>query len=280
MTDEVGHASPASADTAAPAEAAPATAADNPFSSFSPEIQEWATSKGFKDVGAALHSGWSASKMVGVDKNDLIRVPRDGDTEGFNALYDKLGRPASPEEYEFAAPEGAEVDSGFRSAMASAMHEAGLTKAQAAKVAEAYAQHAMQDGEQTEEQYNLSVQAAEQELKQVWGRGYQRQESLAQAAVQEYQIPAEAIDAIESSIGYAQTMMLMARLGQSLGEDSFVASESPSGGMSNFSTPGQAKAAFQNWAAQNQEALFDKSHPRHKQALAEKSNFFKMMHGG
>lgn len=256
--------------------------ADSPFASFKPEIQEWAAAKGFKDVAAALHSGWSAAKMVGVDKDELFRLPKVGDTEGFMAIANKLGRPESADGYEFSAPEGMEVDPEFSGTMAKAFHEAGLTKAQATKIMESYNAMAGTEAAQTSVEYEASVQLQEQDLKRVWGNGYHRQESLAKAVVREMDIPAEAIDAVESSIGYGKTMMLFAKLGALLGEDTFVdADERSSSGLSHFSTPDQARKAYQQWVGQPEitAALFDKSHPGHRAALEQKSAFFKVMAG-
>lgn len=41
----------------------------------------------------------SAAKMVGLDKNALLPIPRDDSKEAWDAVYNKLGRPETPDAY-------------------------------------------------------------------------------------------------------------------------------------------------------------------------------------
>ncbi len=41
----------------------------------------------------------SAAKMVGLDKNSLLPIPRDDSKEAWDAVYNKLGRPETPDAY-------------------------------------------------------------------------------------------------------------------------------------------------------------------------------------
>ena len=83
-----------------------------------------------------LESYRHLEKLIGRDK---IALPKEGDAEAWNAVYDRLGRPENAEGYEIAVPEGLERDSAFEEQMRGLFHKAGLTKMQVAALAEGLA---------------------------------------------------------------------------------------------------------------------------------------------
>mgnify|MGYP000237443376 CR=1 FL=1 len=124
----------------------------------------------FKDLAdvASLAKGYKhAASLIGVDKADVIRVPREGDIPA--EVWNRLGRPEAPDGYGLKAEA---VPAEVLGTFAQAAHEAGLTKAQAEKVlgfytaslgATAEARQAKQD-----EAYEANVAA----LKREWGATY------------------------------------------------------------------------------------------------------------
>ena len=54
-----------------------------------------------------------------------IKIPDDGDVEGWQKLHTKLGRPEKAEDYELAVPEGMEVDNDYMGMMRNAFFEGG-----------------------------------------------------------------------------------------------------------------------------------------------------------
>lgn len=115
-----------------------------------PEVREWVTAKAYKgpaDVAkAALHAERALSSRIAVPKADA--QPADWD-----AFYAKLGRPETPDAYEFALPEGAEptdIDKAFHAALRPALHKAGITPPQLGILNEVYNQFTGQAKQQFE----------------------------------------------------------------------------------------------------------------------------------
>jgi hypothetical protein len=88
------------------------------------------------------------------------------------------------------------------------------------------------------------------------------------------------IDAIESQIGYANTMKFFANLGVKLGEDNFESGDG-SPRFNGTMTPDEAKAEWAKFSADpsNKAALFDNQHPGHKAAKARQTELFAIMYG-
>jgi hypothetical protein len=55
------------------------------------------------NVGDLAKSYLNAAKMVGLDKNMVLPIPRDDSKEAWDAVYAKLGRPESPDKYNLEA---------------------------------------------------------------------------------------------------------------------------------------------------------------------------------
>jgi hypothetical protein len=67
-----------------------------------------------------------------------VKIPEEGDSEGFGKLYDQLGRPESPDKYEVAKVEGFDLGTDVMAAVKTAAHAEGLNTKQLNGVAAAY----------------------------------------------------------------------------------------------------------------------------------------------
>ncbi len=115
--------------TGTPGGTTPAPGAADWMAAFEPDVREAITAKGYKSV-ADVGRGWlSASKLVGVDPAQVLKLPgKDADAAAWEAVYAKLGRPEKPDGY--SLPEALAKDpvaADFRTAA----HAAGLSTKQA-----------------------------------------------------------------------------------------------------------------------------------------------------
>jgi hypothetical protein len=67
-----------------------------------------------------------------------VKIPEEGDVDGFNELYTKLGRPETEDKYEIEAVEGFDMTGEVMTAVKSAAHMQGLNPKQLNGVAGAY----------------------------------------------------------------------------------------------------------------------------------------------
>ncbi len=217
--------------------------------------------KGWKGPGAVLESYRHLEKLVGRDK---IAIPKAGDGEAWNAVYDRLGRPESAEGYEIAVPEGVQRDEAFEEQMRGLFHSAGLTKAQVAKLSEGW--HGYLGGENARSEQGR-IERAEREdeaLRSEWGGAFDRNMEQARRAARSFG-DAETIDGLEEAVGRAAVFKMFARIGSAMAEDNLEGEASES-----FSQPGSVRSQIVSLKADPafREAWLEHSHPGHQQAVA------------
>lgn len=201
----------------------------------------YVTSKGFKDVNSVITSYQNFEKLQGVPAENVLKLPtKPDDTEGWNAVYNKLGRPAKAEEYQLPIPEKG-GDPEFAKWASETFHEVGVSKSQAQKIVEKWNGQMGKLLQMQQEAAKTKGQAEETALKTEWGGAFQQNVGVAQNAAAVFGLNDQQINAIEQALGFAATMKLFHTLGTRVGEDKFVTG----GGGRNFSsvmTPDQAKA--------------------------------------
>lgn len=182
-----------------------------------PELKGWLDNKGFEDPATAMKAFRNTEKMLGKRR---LAVPKDSDdADGWNAVYDALGRPAKPEEYGIDTPEGGskEMVDGF----AGKAHELGLNTQQARELAGWYNGQTAELQQQMEVEAKNRFEADEQELRKEWGSKYDEKIALGQRAVREFGIEKATLEKLEASIGAAELFRLFGTIGGKLGEASF-----------------------------------------------------------
>jgi hypothetical protein len=245
------------ANGAAPAAAAPW------YANFSdPDLRGWTELKKYESPEAAMKSAREAEKLIGVPKDQLMRIPQPN-AEGvadMSPVYDRLGRPKTPEEYRIPTVEGGEE---FAKTMAPLLHRVGMNQAQVDELATGWnaymkaAVDAQNNAQALEEQADLT------KLRQEWpGQTFTEREELGRRYARQIVAPAlnitndselaEVLGSIEDAIGTAKFLKIMAKAGESLGEGRFVAGRgNPTFGM----TPEAARARMKElrsdreWAA-------------------------------
>lgn len=88
----------------------------------------------FKDVSGLAKSFVNAQKMIGADK---VIIPNEKSSEEeWNAFYQKMGRPESPDKYEIKAPNGQDLNPEIAKGFKEVAHQLGLSPKQVAKLAD------------------------------------------------------------------------------------------------------------------------------------------------
>lgn len=238
MSDDQGSAEAGNPIAAAPAWYAPEGIAPE----VSTSLGELVKAKGWKGPADALLSYQNLEKVFGADKagRTILAPKSDDDADGWSAVYNRLGRPESPDKYELPVPEG--DDGSFAQAVAPVLHELGLTSKQAKGLAEWWNQTSAQRIEAESESFSAKSEAEYKELQKEWGAAAAQNEELAKRAVLKFSkeagIDETTFDAMERAIGTAKLMKLFHSIGSQFAEGSFVSSDTPTGGAM---TPAQAK---------------------------------------
>lgn len=241
---------PVQDDTPAP-DAAPApevTSGSNEpvdfFGEMPEDIRAYAENKGWAGPGDVINSYQNLEKMVG----GRINIPAEDDPDGWNDLYNRLGRPESHDAYELEVPDGSdnEVVDWFRQTA----HSIGMTQAQAERFFGSYNEMLQARDEQISAQAEADMQSQMQELRKEWGSGYDTQLSSAQSAAARLGVDEEMVDKMAQSIGLKATLQHFAKIGEAIGEDQFADGNDSSGHAGKIGlTPAQAQAQINDLLA-------------------------------
>lgn len=214
---------------------------DPTLSAVSTMLADPAAAPAAPDAPATNNGAPSADQPTGVPANELqtqgeqapdapkvdaVTMPgKDATPEEWAAFYEKL-RPENADAYELPVPEG--DDGAFAKEASAWLHESGLSKEQAGKLAGKWNEYVASQQQATAAAEAAAAQAqhvkntAEQgELQQEWGQQFEANMHHAKMAVQQF-LPKEGagdiIGAIESKIGYKATIQFLHNIGTRLGE--------------------------------------------------------------
>lgn len=170
--------------------AAGARGADNTNSAAATDARDWLPEefradpvfKDIRDPGALAKSYKHAAGMVGLDKGQVLRLPAAEDAPEWNDVFARLGRPETPEAYQFPELPGALVE-GVEPAARAEFHKLGLSAKQAAGVMGLYGAQ-VQQAEQARLARAAEVEAAvEADLKREWGDAFEDRVHAANRAI-------------------------------------------------------------------------------------------------
>lgn len=196
-----------------PPAAPPAPATPAPW--FDDTYKDLVADKGWKTPNDAIQSYAALLPLIGRDKLPLPAGP--DDAEGWDRVYDRLGRPATPADYKFQLPEG---DAGeFAAAMAPLFHKARLTQQQLDVLAPAWNEYVAATTRARDDARAAEDRAAIGSLQKEWGAEYDRNVELARRAARAFagQDNDGGLDELERALGTSGMVKLFARIGQGFG---------------------------------------------------------------
>lgn len=167
-------------------------------------------------------------KFHGVPADKIIKIPTDDNQEAWGQVYNKLGRPETPDKYGFdsiKAPEGVELDKEIIGRFDQLFHKSGISKSQRDNILNEYVQfeaaRSQDMAAKLEQEKTIQLDA----LKRDWGSKFDERVELAKRAFRSF-LPEgldkdEVASAFEASVGPAVAAKLFANLADRLGEDKF-----------------------------------------------------------
>lgn len=181
------------------------------------DLKGYLQNKGWKDPSELAVGYRNLEKLVGSEK---VPLPKGADDkEGWNRVYDALGRPKSAEEYKLAA-EGQEPTE-FTKAAASKFHELGINQQQASQLAAWYNEMSQNAVQTQTQQSTQKVEADMQALRGEWGQAWDENINLGQRAAREFGLDQAKLTAIENAMGTGEMLKFMSRIGRGLTEHTF-----------------------------------------------------------
>lgn len=229
----------------------------------------------FKDVPGLAKSYLDTQSYIGKDK---IIIPGDDDAQGWNEVYNKLGRPEKADDYEYSVPDelkGLPVDEDAIKNAREKFYELGLSKKQADGIFELYNKGVITKMQGATDELNKARTISEETLKTKWGAAYEQNLNIAKNAITELGDPNLVQTLNETGLGNdPRVAEMFYNIGMKILEDT---SKGGNGGNSFISTPEQAKNKIAQLHADDKfMAIYNsKTHPEHNAAVQKMSDLFK-----
>lgn len=232
--------------------------------SLSDDLKADKSLENIKDIESLAKSYVHAQKMVGGDK---IPVPNKFATEDdWKAVYEKLGRPETPDGYKYELGEDAKINEEALKVFSDQAHKLGLLPTQAEGVVKFYNDMVAQDENSAETTAVAAREQAQTDLKKEWGPAYDHNLTRA-ASVAKQVVDADFLNThLEdgSKLGdHPMMIKAFAALADKMGEDNIVQASGPA-----YMTPNQIEKQIGE-LTQSGSAYWDKNHPNHQIAVEE-----------
>ncbi len=247
-----------------PVEKTPEQIQDDWKAGLSDDLRADKSLENIKDISSLAKSYIHAQRLVGADK---IPVPNKFATEkDWDAVYEKLGRPKTADEYKYNLSEDQKVDTEALKNFSSQAHKLGLLPTQAQGMVSYYNEMI---GKQLADAESVSTSQREKamtELKTEWGQAYDQKLQKANTVVSS--VFPKGIMSMNLEDGtkfgdHPEVIKAFAALGEKMGEDDIIKSDGPV-----YMTPNQIEKQIGE-LQQTGSAYWDKNHPNHDTAVQE-----------
>ena len=223
-------------------------------------------------VKSYLHS----QKLVGADK---IPVPNKMATdEDWNAVYERLGRPETPDGYKYELPKETKLEESTLKAFSEEAHKLGLLPKQAQGIINYYNSMAEQSEQAAQVNEEAARASAEAELRKEYGPAYDLK--IAQARnLATNSLGSDFLKNTKLADGtvlgnHPQVVRAFADLASKMSEDSMVPGESTSA-MTVKEIDSEIESLTQPGSA-----YWDKTHINHRKAVSEVQRLYELKNNG
>ena len=244
------------------------------------DLQGVKTLEKFKDVDAL------AKGYVHLEKyfDGTIKIPGEKATpEDWDRYYSKLGRPDTPDDYEFEkqeVPEGMNYDEHMEGEFLKKAHGMGLNSKQVGDLYGWYNAQTKDMFVQHQVAQENSIQKAEIELRADWGRQYEEKISSIQRLVDQYATNDEKQYLETSGFGNDPNVArMMDRIAKDHGEAKHLGDPK----INAFTDPDSAQRAkdafYRDTESDDYKAYFSENHPRHNEVVKMLDRWNTTIHG-
>lgn len=189
------------------------------------DLKGYVQNKGWSDPADLAVGYRNLEKLLGGEK---IPMPKgQDDAEGWQRVYDALGRPKSADDYKLPVPDG--FDPGFAKEAANQFHNLGLSAQQAQALTEWFNGTQTQAVEQFQQAQSAQAEAEIRELQREWGNAWEENVELGRRAAREFGLSDDKLSAMEGALGTKEMLEFMSRVGRGLIEHNFESGKTTTG---------------------------------------------------
>lgn len=244
--------------------------------------------KNFSSIEDMAKSYVSAAKMVGMDKQQLLRLPSEDTPEAMAEVWNKLGRPEAPDKYEVKAFEAVKdyIDESKVAQIKEIAHKHGVSGKALEALAEWYASDLTGAVSMSEEAKSKTFDEYQAAVKQEFGSAYEERMAMAQKAVTTFggEELVKVISENEVVFEHPAVIKAFAKMGEQMAkiaeqtkeDNGFLPNQAASGHM----TPNEAKAelAAMEGDPNFMKIMTDVTHPQRQFMLEKRAKLFAYAH--
>jgi len=198
--------------------------------------------KGWKSADQALESYRSLETAMRAPADQLLRLPKEEDSEGWGEVYSRLGRPEDPSGYKFNDSGMEDGGFGLKDNLRNWAHEAGMSQQQTSQIFDKYNERILEMGDEMNAQRQEQAASEEQALRKEWGSAWEENVTAGTRFRQRFGIDDATRAKLEQALGFRGLLELSAKIGRGLGEHSMPTGAEDSAGTAFGVTPAAAKA--------------------------------------
>lgn len=194
-------------------------ASDKWYSGFNDELRGYVESKGFKDPEMAVDSYRNLEKLMGVPKDQILKLPTEAGSPEWNKVFERLGKPEKAEAYQIEVPKDTPAaGKEFVDWAKNAAHKANMTSDQFKTLMGEWNTSMTAQTKAANDAAVAANKADGEALKTEWGNAYEQKEQMAKVAAKDLGLDEATVAALQNNLGYSKTMKLFADIGAKFGE--------------------------------------------------------------
>lgn len=240
-------------------------------------IREYMKEKNYANPYEAARAAWNANKLNKITPDIQAVLDGKATPEQEAAFYKTLGRPDTPDAYDFKVPQGVETDEGLMKFGKELFHSMGLSPAKAQAAFDKWQEFATKTNATATEAIRVQNETELADLTKRWGAELDANRAAGNRAVQALGLSPELIKRVEDNMGSAAIVELLAAIGKKSGEGKMVGTgTNVDPNDPNTMTKEQAAAKIkelQSDASFNKKYT-DKTDPGHRDALTLMEKLF------
>lgn len=263
-------------DTTTTTTAADATTTTSPRDQFIQSLPEEFRADpifaNFDDWGGVAKSYANAAKLVGMDKNQILAMPKENTPEAMAPIWDKLGRPADTKGYdieqykEVLPPE-------VLGKYADIAHKNGVSKSAFNSMISEFVNESVTGQKLMAEQQEQQIGQWQAEVKKEFGAAYDDKLNFAKKAVESFGLT-DVIKENPTMFEHPAIIKAFVAIGEKTSEGMVLSNGSVNHGKLAPAEAQMELAKF-NSDQNNINAMLDKSHPQHEFVMKKRSDLFK-----